>query len=351
MSNADPLGCNGPVADCLTLAGNAQGSRPECDELLNREVRSIHRAVLNLTNRHRRRITSPMQAVSLDPPPPAPTCPGEGEDEDHLALAAAARHGAALCTIVGIEGSFSRRLGAQLAILPDGSLIGSLADGCLEQQLKSDCSRTVSPIVERYGRGSHTIDFRLPCGGGLDILLDPAPDRAACMDALGKLAQRRQAQLVLPSNPHLAFRSYVPSLRVRAIGEGPELEAMEVIAAASGIDCEIVDKGKLSLGQRSELQAADRWTAVVLLFHDHEWETTLIEEALEGEAFYIGAQGGHNARNARIDELRRRGASAENLARIRSPIGTPIGSRTPQALALAVLAEITGEYERLRSAA
>lgn len=292
-----------------------------------------------------------MQAVKIDPPPPLLTRSGEPEDEDHLAVGAAARHGAALCTIVGIEGSFSRRLGAQLAILPDGTLAGSLADGCLEEQLKSDCRRTDSPVVRRYGRGSDTIDFRLPCGGGLDILLDPAPDRAACMSAMSNLAQRREVQLILPPNPHLSDRRYVPSLRVRVIGDGPELEAMQAIATASGIACEIVDRGRLSLGQRSGLTTVDRWTAIVLLFHDHEWETTLIEEALEGEAFYIGAQGGHNARDSRLEALRRRGASAEDLARVRSPIGTPIGSRTPQALVLAVLAEITGEYERLRSAA
>ncbi len=291
-----------------------------------------------------------MHAVGLNPPPSSRAWLGETEDEDHVALSAASRQGAALCTVVGIEGSFSRRLGAQLAILPDGTFIGNLADGCLEEQLKSDCRHTNGPLVRRYGRGSETIDFRPPCGGGLDILLDPAPDRDACMNAMSNLVRRHEANLVLARNPHLAVRSYVPSLHIRVIGDGPELEAMQTIATASGIACEIVDKGRLSLGQRSGLTTVDRWTAIVLLFHDHEWETTLIEEALEGEAFYIGAQGGHNARDSRLEALRQRGASAEDLARIRSPIGTPIGSRTPQALALAVLAEITGEYERLRSA-
>ena len=270
-------------------------------------------------------------------------------DEDHLALFAAAMGGAALCTVVRVDGSFSRRLGAQLAILRDGTIVGSLVDGCLEQQLASDCRHINGAIVNRYGRGSDTIDFRLPCGGGLDVLLDPAPDRDACLAALEALSRRREAKLVLAPNSFLAVRHYLPRLAVRAFGEGPELEALQTIGAAADIACEIVDQTTLSLARPSGLAPADRWTAVVLLFHDHEWEATLLEEALNSAAFYVGAQGGHNARSARLDEIRRRGVSDSNIVRIRSPIGTPTGSRSPQSLALAVLAEITGEYERLRS--
>ncbi|MEC7819449.1 MAG: XdhC family protein [Pseudomonadota bacterium] len=86
-------------------------------------------------------------------------------DEDHLALAAACQPGVGLCTIVGIDGSFSRRLGAQLAVLPDGTTVGDLADGCLESQLASDMTQCTQPSVVRYGRGSSRIDFRLPWWG------------------------------------------------------------------------------------------------------------------------------------------------------------------------------------------
>jgi xanthine dehydrogenase accessory factor len=269
--------------------------------------------------------------------------------DDHTALAAVSRHGGALCTIVGIEGSFSRRLGAQLAVLPDGSFAGSLSDGCLEAQLRRDCREAKAPHVRRYGRGSAHIDFRLPCGGGLDILIDPAPDREACAAALRELQHRRQCALALPANDHMAMRGYIPGLVIRILGEEPEVGTMQRIGEAAGIACELVPISALSLGRPSGLPPADRWTAVVALFHDHEWEASLIEEALASDAFYIGAQGGLKARAARIEELARRGVGLEALARLRSPIGTPTGSRSPQTLALSVLAEIAGEYELLRS--
>lgn len=273
---------------------------------------------------------------------------GGHDNDDHAALAAAVVPGAALCTIVGIDGSFSRRMGAQLAILPDDSFTGSLADGCLEAQLLADCRQASAPQVVRYGRGSKKVDFRLPCGGGLDVLIDPAPDRVACAEVLENLARRREAALSLPGNHVMATRRYIPRLVLRIFGEGPEVAALHEIGTAAGIACEPVLKSALGLGKPSGLPAADRWTAIVMLFHDHEWEASLLEEALSGDSFYIGAQGGFNARTARIAELERRGFGAEALVRVRSPIGIPSGSRSPQALALSVLAEIVGEYERLR---
>ena len=54
---------------------------------------------------------------------------------DHDALFLAAEGDAALCTIVGIDGSFSRRVGAQLAVARDGRVAGDLADNCLNAEL------------------------------------------------------------------------------------------------------------------------------------------------------------------------------------------------------------------------
>ena len=54
---------------------------------------------------------------------------------DHAALARAAAGNAALCTIVGIDGSFSRRVGTQLAVAADGTRAGDMADKCLDAEL------------------------------------------------------------------------------------------------------------------------------------------------------------------------------------------------------------------------
>lgn len=268
-------------------------------------------------------------------------------DPDHAALLAASADGVALCTIVGIEGSFSRRRGAQIAVLPDGCVVGDLADTCLERELASTAKRASKPQTLRYGRGSPMIDFRLPCGGGLDILVDPSPDRAAIRKAIDDLARRAPASLPLAANPLLASRQYVPSLQVAAYGEGPELDWLARLGSAAGIEITATDTGQMSLGQMPAANPPDRWTAVLLLFHDHEWEAPLLHHALRGDAFFIGAQGGAKAREHRIRALKCSGFDGLEMARIKSPVGATSGSRTPQALALAALSDIVSHYEKL----
>lgn len=269
-------------------------------------------------------------------------------DEDHTALAAACQPGVGLSTIVGIEGSFSRRLGAQLAVLPGGSTVGDLADGCLERQLATDMARYAGKRVVRYGRGSSMIDFRLPCGGGLDILLDPAPDRAACRSALDLLLTRRPARLAIEWGEHAFKRSYLPSLRVVVMGEGPELVAMASLCSAMKIDLEVFSKDDLVLGQSAREVRYDPWTACLLLFHDHEWELALLEQALASDAFYVGAQGGEKARLDRTMALTAHGMQEEQIARLTSPVGVMPACKSPRTLAISALSEIVDRYEQMR---
>lgn len=275
---------------------------------------------------------------------------------DHDALRYAAGHNAALCTIVAIEGSFSRRLGAQLAVGRDGTTAGDMADNCLDAELANQAQVAFAEggaRVLRYGEGSPFIDFRLPCGSGLDILVDPAPDRAALEGSLAQLDAREASALSLPlpaDSPStlLPERRYLPPLRLVVLGAGAECDALVKLARAQGVIVELrePDQG-LSLGGSPAGLAADPWTAVLLLFHDHEWEHALLEWALGTPAFYIGAQGGAPARETRIERLREAGRSETEIARVRSPVGLIPQARDASVLALSVLAEIVGAYEAL----
>jgi xanthine dehydrogenase accessory factor len=212
--------------------------------------------------------------------------------------------------------------------------------------LASEVAAADGPVVKRFGAGSELIDFRLPCGSGLDVLIDPAPDREACRSAVVELEARRPASLALPS-AQLPQRRYVPALRLQLFGEGPELDALSALAGTAGVDVAAHGKDALSLGQQPEGLAADAWTAVVLLFHDHEWEQPILQWALATPAFLIGAQGGFEARRGRIERLAAAGVPPEQLGRVRSPVGAITHSREPGVLALSVLAEVVGAYEGL----
>jgi xanthine dehydrogenase accessory factor len=269
---------------------------------------------------------------------------------DHDALRFAAHTPAALCTIVGIDGSFSRRIGAQLAVGLDGTLAGDMADKCLDAELANQSALAMAEGAARtlrYGEGSPFVDFRLPCGSGLDVLVDPAPDRDLLTRALADLDARREAALPLASSL-LAERRYSPPLRIILLGAGAECAALAQLASAQSIAIERHEAdGDLSLGRAPANLAADAWTAVLLLFHDHEWEHALLDWALGTPAFYIGAQGGAPAREARLERLRADGHGDETLERVRAPVGLIPSARDPGVLALSILAEVVGEYEAL----
>jgi xanthine dehydrogenase accessory factor len=275
---------------------------------------------------------------------------------DHEALSYAAGNPAALCTIVGIDGSFSRRCGAQLAVGQDGTVVGDMADNCLDAELANQAGaamRDGGVKLLRYGQGSPFIDFRLPCGSGLDILIDPAPDRASLGQCVDELAAREAAAIALPipvgTNAALIRqRHYIPSLRLVILGAGPECAALERLADAQGVAVEWrrPEQG-LALNQAPSRLSADPWTAIILLFHDHEWEHGLLDWALGTPAFYIGAQGGAPARADRVERLSASGHGDSEIARIRSPIGLIPSARDARVLALSTLADVVGAYEAL----
>lgn len=273
-------------------------------------------------------------------------------DDDSEALFACAEQGGALCTVTAIDGSWSRRLGAQLAVLPDGSTRGSLSDGCLEKALATEALAGGAARVLRYGQGSPFLDIRLPCGSGIEVMVDPAPDRAALAAARAELLARNPADLAIGQTPQGPFvRRFLPKLRLVVLGSGPEVAALVRLARAQGIDCLVgAPAGEpgdvaLSLGEAPNLPV-DPWTAIAVLFHDHEWERNLLPWALGTPAFYVGAQGGRGARETRAAMLAETGWNHED-PRLRSPIGVFAHARTPSVLALSILAEIVAEHERL----
>lgn len=275
-------------------------------------------------------------------------------DEDQEALRYALSHpGSALCTIVGIEGTFSRRIGAQLAVAASGETAGSLADGCLEKELANRVTSGIitAPTVFRFGAGSPYIDFRLPCGSGVDILVDPKPSYEHLKNAVVQLDKRAAASLSLALAEKNGFpeRKYIPCLRIMIFGSGPEIDALAEMAEIFGAQVSCIRPGEgIALGKEPAINDVDDWTAIILLFHDHEWEQSILTWAVRTPAFYIGAIGGRRTRERRRSGLEDAGITKAQIDRVRSPIGLIPHTRDVRVLAISILAELVAEYECLR---
>lgn len=296
--------------------------------------------------------------------------PGLASDLDVLAFAEAelaAGRPAALITIVGLDGPFSRPLGAQLAVAGDRRFAGSISGGCLEQALTEEAQvamREGTNRVLRYGRGSPYLDVRLPCGGGIDLHVDASPDRALLQRAI-ELGRARKAFTLTfdPASPRSTLRladdgefvrRYEPRLRIVLAGRGWEIVAMSQMAQTANVELVVASQEPATLEfckpyadqlVRLTTPAAtpklplDSHTAVACLFHEHEWEAPLLLDALRSPAFYVGALGSRQTHQRRIETLREIGAGPEDIARLTGPIGLFV-SHDPRSLAVSALAEI-----------
>ena len=85
----------------------------------------------------------------------------------------------------------------------------------------------------------------------------------------------------------------------------------------------------------------DARTAVVTLTHDPKVDEPALIAALQSEVFYIGALGSRRTHRERCTRLEEAGMSAQQLQRIRAPIGLDISAQSPAEIAVSIMAEMT----------
>ncbi|MCJ7734396.1 MAG: XdhC family protein [Anaerolineales bacterium] len=81
-------------------------------------------------------------------------------------------------------------------------------------------------------------------------------------------------------------------------------------------------------------------SAIVMLTHDPKIDDPALQIALNSPAFYIGALGSKKTHQNRIQRLIDRGIETEKLDRIHAPVGLDLGGKSPQVIALGIMAEI-----------
>ncbi|MEP7382794.1 MAG: XdhC family protein [Gemmatimonadota bacterium] len=104
-----------------------------------------------------------------------------------------------------------------------------------------------------------------------------------------------------------------------------------------GMPSEIAER--LALGKRS---------LVVLLSHDYKYDLPVLRAVLASNAAYVGCLGSARRGAAMLEFLASEGIAAEQLARVRIPVGLDIGAKSAAEIALSVLAEAMA-VERGRS--
>jgi xanthine dehydrogenase accessory factor len=291
-----------------------------------------------------------------------------------------AGHGVVLGTITRTWGSAPRPPGSVVAVCDDGRVAGSVSGGCIEDDLIDKARDGVLasgvPRVVRYGIDADAAHrFGLPCGGLIEIVLEPVLERTRLDELLQRLQAGERIRRVLTlasgevelqpatqtdelvlSETHFTSH-HGPSWRLLIIGAGQMTQYLAQMATALGYQTTVCDPRE-EYAQEFDLPGVtlvrsmpddtvqamkpDGHLAIVALTHDPKLDDLALMEALTGPAFYIGAIGSRVNQTKRAERLKEHfGLTDAQLARLHGPVGLKNGARTPPEIAVSILAEIT----------
>jgi xanthine dehydrogenase accessory factor len=207
-------------------------------------------------------------------------------------------------TVVRAARPASVQVGATAEVLGDGTIDGFVGGHCAEPSVRIHALRaleTGEPLLLRIEPGDGdseptegAITVHNPCisGGALEIFLEPR----------------------------------LPPLRVHVLGDTPIALALAELGRGMGYDVVLVASGKVA----PEPDDA----AVIVASHGRDEEHAL-EGALAAGVGYIGLVASPKRGAAVLAAL-----DAPDRERVHTPAGLDIGARTPQEIALSILAQL-----------
>lgn len=288
-------------------------------------------------------------------------------------------HRAELVTVIKTWGSSPRPVGATLAICDNGTVVGSVSGGCIEDDLiervRAHGIVRATPEIVSYGiTADEAHRFGLPCGGTIELAIEPLSAHSRIDELLERLekhelVQRRVdmktgevtlskaapgAQMQVSEQAFVSIHG--PRWRLLIIGAGQLSRFLAQIASAMDYYVTVCDPREEyragwqldgvqlvhampdDLVQEMKL---DHRSAVVALTHDPKLDDLALMEALKSPAFYVGAIGSRLNNSKRRERLLEFDLTREQIDKLHGPIGLYIGSKTPSEIAISILAEMT----------
>lgn len=289
---------------------------------------------------------------------------------DVLAQAVAfieARQDFVLVTSTKIKGGAAREVGSLAVIGRSGQMFGYMSNGCIDRDIQMQAIRMIEEDhpqkIIRYGDGSPAFDLRLPCGGSLELNLNPQPNLVEIQKAYQDLRHRRETSLAVRNDdcgtPH-TFR-YMPKPLLALAGRGAVFRAMAGMAVEAGFEVSLFSPDEEDLENLSKLPRVsstrllnpqkpprlmlDPFSAFLTLFHDHDWEPQILRTALETDVRFVGCLGSQKTHIARLELLAELGVPKKQRDRIHGPIGLVPSLRQAPLIAVSALAQLS-EYFR-----
>jgi xanthine dehydrogenase accessory factor len=288
-----------------------------------------------------------------------------------------------LVTVARTWGSSPRPPGSLMAINGRGETVGSVSGGCIEDDLiqrireggvNAVCTNP-EPTTLRYGISADQAHrFGLPCGGTVELVLEPVSAHSQLDALLDACVKRRSTERTLdlrtgrvelregrrdgvPQLSETHLTTYLgPQFRLIVIGAGDLSRFLCQMALSLGFEVIVCDPREehraswqldgvvLSREMPDDLVLRlqpDARTAVVALTHDPKLDDLALIDALQSDAFYVGAIGSRRNSAQRRERLHEHFDLAEPaLQSLHGPAGLYIGSKTPAEIAVSIMAEV-----------
>ncbi len=284
---------------------------------------------------------------------------------------------AAVATVVATRSSAPRPVGSKLVVREDGSIEGSVSNGCVESDVILAAQEVLAggePRLITYGiTDEMAFGVGLPCGGEIDVFVEPYADEISDVTLtvvagenageklhdpeLEQSARRRGQGHVFEHERQMVFADVsVPPPRLFVYGAVDTAEALCAAARLLGWRTIVAD-ARPRFATRERIPSADEllvlWpddalahvtpdaaTAVVVLTHDDKFDLPLVRGALATEAFYLGWLGSRRNQERRRGLLLEEGVAEEELERVSGPAGLDLGATSSEETAVSILAEI-----------
>ncbi|WP_428423639.1 XdhC family protein [Methylibium sp.] len=289
-------------------------------------------------------------------------------------------HRVVMGTVVRTWGSSPRPPGSLMIIRDDGQVAGSLSGGCIEDDLIERVRRAeLAPALPQttvYGANAEEAQrFGLPCGGTVQIVLEPLGPWSGLEPLLSAVEQHRVVQRRLEMSTGTVWLEpaqagdmilfdgrtlqtvHGPRLRLLIIGGGQLSRYLAAMAVMLDYHVTVCDPREeyhegwqplegvtLSRQMPDDLVLAmklDASCAVVAVTHDPKLDDLALMEALKTPAFYVGALGSRRNNDVRRRRLLEFDVSAPQVNTLRGPVGLNLGGKTPPEISLSIMAEMT----------
>ena len=290
----------------------------------------------------------------------------------------------AIATVISTWGSAPRQVGGQMAINEKSEIIGSVSGGCVENSVITEALDSLKDKKHRIKDYGITNDLAwevgLACGGNLKILINPLENDDKIIFKAKKMIDKRERIIIkvdcetgnrkiiskleeeqkktsyLDHNKNIFYHVIDPKPRLFIIGGVHLSQALSSLANICEFQVIIIDPRNYFANIKrfpNDLIIND-WPDealknykfnfsdnIVTLTHDPKIDDLALKIALNSNIGYIGSLGSRKTHENRIERLKSEGFNLNQINKIHAPIGLNILAKTPQEIAISIMAEIT----------